>query len=490
MKLRLFHQLFLLVALTALVAALSMASVLSFNLDRGFSHYLDERDVQSLEAFVASAASRLRARDSLSVQAGEDARLGDLISEMVRSGELSVPPPGPDWPEAYPPIGDAPPMPRDGRRKSGPPDTFGARLLVFDTHGVQVFGPPPPPRDPGLTMPERPIEIGGEIIATVRMLPRRPAPGDVDARFLRNQYFGAATLTGLLLAVASVPAFLLARHGAARLAAMQHATDAISLGDFKARVEVRGNDELSAMAQNINKMAAGLEHLEGARRRWLAEIGHELRTPLTALLGELEALQDGVRPIDRAAIASLSEEATRLSLLVEDLHFLAMSDLAAPPCHFAPADAMQIVEAVSARFGRDLGDSGLELTTVHHQPDGLAVIWDRARIEQLFANLLTNSQRYTDTPGQVKITLSGDADAVRMTVEDSAPGVAAEHLNDLFEPLYRIENARDRASGGSGLGLAVSKAIVLAHGGDISAAPSALGGLMIDIRLPADARPA
>eukprot|EP01035_Chromulina_nebulosa_P034866 gene34866-46837_t len=167
MKLRLFHQLFLLVALTALVAALSMASVLSFNLDRGFSHYLDERDVQSLEAFVASAGSRLRARDSSSVQADEDARLGDLISEMVRSGELRAPPPGPDWPEAHPPVGDAPPMPRDGRRKSGPPDTFGARLLVFDAHGVQVFGPPPP-RGPGLTMPERPIEVGGEIIATVR----------------------------------------------------------------------------------------------------------------------------------------------------------------------------------------------------------------------------------------------------------------------------------------------------------------------------------
>ena len=497
MKLRLFHQLFLLVAVTALVAALSMVAVLSFNLDRGFTHYLDERDAQELEAFVTSAEARFRALSEVNSQPDQDTDLTTLLSEMIRSGDLRRPPPGfgRRGMERQPPIGDVgpgPPPRRPRGERGPPPDTFGARLMVFDASGVQVFGPPPPPPriGRGLTMLERSLEIDGKIMGRARLLPRQPTPDGVDARFLRSQYLGAAALTALLLAMASVPAYLLARRGAARLADMQRTTDAISLGDFKARVDLRGNDELSAMAQNINEMAASLEHLEGARRRWLAEIGHELRTPLTALLAELEALQDGVRVIDMAAIRSLAEEATRLNLLVEDLHFLAMSDLAAPPCHFTPADAVEIVEGVGARFGRDLRAAGLELTTHFDHPGALPIIWDRARIDQLFANLLTNSRRYTDAPGQVRISLLREGNTVKITVEDSAPGVAAQHLQDLFEPLYRIEEARDRASGGSGLGLAVSKAIVVAHGGSIAAAPSRLGGLLIDICLPLDARPA
>ena len=112
------------------------------------------------------------------------------------------------------------------------------------------------------------------------------------------------------------------------------------------------------------------------------------------------------------------------------------------------------------------------------------VRWDVARIEQLLANVLTNALRYTDAPGQVRVMLEAVGEHLQATVEDSAPGVPPEHLEALFAPLYRLDAARSRVSGGSGLGLAVSEAIARAHGGTIVAAPSSLGGLAIRVALP------
>ncbi|MEM1020344.1 MAG: ATP-binding protein, partial [Pseudomonadota bacterium] len=116
------------------------------------------------------------------------------------------------------------------------------------------------------------------------------------------------------------------------------------------------------------------------------------------------------------------------------------------------------------------------------------VLWDRGRIDQVLANLLTNALRYTDAPGAVRLSLFEAANDVRLTLEDTAPAVPEAQLEQLFEPLFRLEGSRARASGGSGLGLAVSKSIVRAHGGTIRAQASELGGLAISLSLPKDAR--
>ncbi|MEO0440665.1 MAG: ATP-binding protein, partial [Pseudomonadota bacterium] len=271
---------------------------------------------------------------------------------------------------------------------------------------------------------------------------------------------------------------------AKRLSDMQKATDAIAGGDLNARVATKGMDEIAAMGEDINTMAASLAKLDGTRRRWLAEIGHELRTPLTVLVGELDALQDGVRPINMAAVQSLSDEAKLLSRLVEDLHFLAISDLSGPPCKFEQTDAVMLIKNVAERFAPQLERAGLQLDVDLEACKSIPVYWDQTRIEQLLGTLLTNSERYTDAPGTVRIGLERADEAVIITIEDSAPDVPAKHLPHLFEPLYRLDEARNRATGGSGLGLAVSLTIVSAHSGTITAAPSSLGGLLVEVRLP------
>jgi two-component system sensor histidine kinase BaeS len=118
----------------------------------------------------------------------------------------------------------------------------------------------------------------------------------------------------------------------------------------------------------------------------------------------------------------------------------------------------------------------------------LPVNWDIDRIEQLLANLMENSLRYTHAPGQIRIGLQQAGDAVNVVMEDSAPGVPAAQWPQLFEPLYRGDTARARQQGGSGLGLAICEAIAHAHGGRLSASASALGGLCITVSLPQHAR--
>ena len=138
-------------------------------------------------------------------------------------------------------------------------------------------------------------------------------------------------------------ALWLARQWVRPLLAVQAATARIAQGELDVRVPVERGDEIGDVVRNVNAMAASLQRIEGARRRWLADLSHELRTPLTVLRGEIEALVDGVRQPGEAALRSLREDVLRLGRLVDDLHLLAMADLQALPCHFADADAVQIV---------------------------------------------------------------------------------------------------------------------------------------------------
>jgi two-component system sensor histidine kinase BaeS len=206
------------------------------------------------------------------------------------------------------------------------------------------------------------------------------------------------------------------------------------------------------------------------------------------LRGEIEAIRDGVRALRPEAMASLHEEVLRISALVDDLHLLALSDLKVLPCHPADADAVQIVQSLVQRFATRAASRGLALRCDVGVLTALPVCWDAARIEQLVANLLENSLRYTDAPGEVLITLRCVAARVTLAIEDSAPGVPPMDLARLFEPLYRAEAARDRHSGGSGLGLAICDAIAKAHGGRITASSSVLGGLRLSIELPVSAK--
>jgi two-component system sensor histidine kinase BaeS len=491
MRLRLFHQLFLLITASALVAALAMATVLSLNLDRGFQDYLGARDAEQFAALGDAIEARLNSP-------GASVDPVEALRDIGRPAPLGRPPPPfPGHPPPFPSDegppnmsrGDPPMVTGGPPRGRPPPEDFGSRLVVVDPDGVQRAGLPlPSDADVPAPILRRELHQGNRVIGTLRLLPRGPTPLGVEARFLRSQYLGAAWLTALLLALALVPAWWLARLATTRIDELLTATTAIARGDFSARVAPGGGVEVAALGGNVNLMAASLERLDSARRRWLAEVSHELRTPLAVIRGELDALEDGVRPLSRAAIVSVGDEARRLSGLVDDLHFLAVSDLSGPPCHFASVDAAGLVAPILERFALAATKAGLALALAPIDTAPMIVRWDAGRIDQLLTNLLTNSLRYTDSPGRILVTLAADGEDIAITIDDSAPAVPPEHLQRLFEPLYRLDEARSRAHGGSGLGLAVCAAIVRAHGGSIVAEMSPLGGLRVAIMLPKDAR--
>jgi two-component system sensor histidine kinase BaeS len=266
---------------------------------------------------------------------------------------------------------------------------------------------------------------------------------------------------------------------------VQAATEKIARGEFDSRLNATRGDEIGDAMRNINQMAASLKKLEGARRQWIADMSHELRTPLTVIRGEIDALIDGVIAQTPQAMLSLREEVLKLNALVDDLHLLAMADLRVLPCYFEEIDAIRLMESIVQRFALRATQLGLTLTLICECEARLMVRWDAKRIEQLLGNLLDNSLRYTDAPGNIIVRLrSEDRGNVRIEVEDTAPGVSADDLPRLFEPLFRADASRGRETGGSGLGLAICEQIAKAHHGTIRAYASTLGGVWSQLELP------
>ncbi|MBU3740634.1 MAG: two-component sensor histidine kinase, partial [Rhodoferax sp.] len=270
---------------------------------------------------------------------------------------------------------------------------------------------------------------------------------------------------------------------------LQQATRRIARGDRAVQVAAPGSArsgalEIDQLVADVNSMAVGLAALEDTRRRWIAQISHELRTPLAVLRGELEAIEDGARSPTPALLASLGQEVRQLTRLVDDLHTLSVADLGQLPCSFDDDDADAQLRRIAGRFATRAGQLGLGLE-LPGPAAPLPARWDFGRIAQLLGNLLENSLRYTQAPGRIRIDWQADGAWLRLSVDDSAPGVAPADRARLFEPLYRVDAARSRTeSTGSGLGLSIAQAIAAAHRGRISLHDSPLGGLRVQVDLP------
>jgi two-component system sensor histidine kinase BaeS len=328
----------------------------------------------------------------------------------------------------------------------------------------------------------KPISWQGVPVGYLGYVPRTGLIESLESLYLARQQvtFGAlaaAMLAASLLLAAGVSYWITRR--IRRLAA---SAQALTAGDYAGRIDARGHDELAQLARDFNVLAQTLDAARRSRQQWIADISHELRTPLSILRGEIEALQDGVRPLDQAAIGSLAAEAARLARLIDDLHTLSLSDLGALTYHKEPVDLAEVIEDAIEPQKRALNERGITLET--DLAAGVTVLGDAGRLDQLFSNLLQNSGRYTDAPGRIVVRLRRAADRIVVDWEDSAPGVAHEELARLTDRLYRVERSRSRAGGGSGLGLAIARALVEGHGGTMSAHSSALGGLRIRIELP------
>lgn len=306
-----------------------------------------------------------------------------------------------------------------------------------------------------------------------------------------NRAFGRTLLYSLLAAAlaatiaAALTSLFVARRITNPLKRMLDATRRISRGHYDERVPVGENDELGALSESLNTMAATLEATEQRRREFIADVSHELRTPLSTLRGYMEGLMDGVVEPAEETWALLYAEAERMRRLVDDLQQLSRAEarqLTLDRTPTPPREAARIaVESMLPLFA----EKGVELD------DAIAgdlprMLADRDRLVQVLTNLLNNALRYTPAGGRVILDAEGRGDEVLFRVSDTGVGIASEHLPHVFERFYRVEKSRSREGGGSGVGLAISRALIESMDGRIWAESAGPGrGATFGFTLPA-----
>lgn len=445
-------KLFLAILATCIVVALAMGMAVRYSFDSGFDDYVQEREHQRLDTLSQLLASDYADAQGWQFLAGQRDRWWRSLRLSQRD------------------------LPADREHGARP-----LRVTLVDAQGDWLAGPRV---RAGTDMRRVPVVVDGQTVGWLLTPPlmSRAVNDEIDRRFQARQLRATWVIVGLSVLLAALVSLLLARILLVPVRRMARATHRLASGDYQTRVRVGTPDELGRLARDFNRLAHNLERHEQWRRELMADVSHELRTPLAVLRGEIEALQDGLRPLDAGALGSLAHEVGQLSQLIDDLYELSLADVGALNYHMAPVDlsvlVAQAVDAVRDRFQR----RGLSIDA-QIEP-GLNLQGDERRLAQLMSNLLENSLRYTDRPGQVRIRACRVRDAIELEVADSAPGVAPEHLPRLFERLYRAEASRSRQHGGAGLGLAICRRIVQAHGGRIAAAASGLGGLAIRVTWP------
>lgn len=479
------YKLFLAFTLMMLAVLLLTATLMKSSFQRGFLNYINETEGEQLKNITVKLA-QLYNMDGNWQRIQSDPHVWHQILRPQPQLDLSPPteemfPPPPH--DDFFPADERPPPPQGQLPHIHPPpandplDIRGRVRLIDANHNV-IIGRP----GSRVAAKNQPINVNGKVVGYLSLEPLQGIEKRVDLSFAQQQtqaIYGIA-LFGLL--IAGGVAILIAHHMTMPIKRLVSGAQALTSGHFEQRIKVKTQDELEQLADNFNLLATTLEHNRSQQRQWIADISHELRTPLAILHGEIQAIEDGVREFNPASLQSLAAEVNRLNGLIEDLYQLSLSDSGALRYEKKPVDLVALLQERIDAFSERLQKQQLTLKT--RFPDSLPFHGDPQRLGQLFANLLENTVRYTESGGEIWLHCDVDKQTISLNFEDSKPAVPDAAIAKLFDRLYRVDDSRNRNYGGSGLGLAICKNIVQAHSGTITAHHSELGGLQIEIKLP------
>ncbi|NTW03330.1 MAG: HAMP domain-containing protein, partial [Oscillochloris sp.] len=254
-------------------------------------------------------------------------------------------------------------------------------------------------------------------------------------------------------------------------------------GDLGHQVTVHSRDELGELAIQFNHMSADLAKAIQLRRQMTADIAHDLRTPLTVISGYLESLRDQVLKPTPERFATLYDETQILQRLVDDLHTLSLADAGELPLQRRPTEPGQILAHVTETYGHTAEQAGVSLVT---RTSGMLpeVNIDYERMSRALGNLVSNALRYTPAGGSICLGAIINNGSLLLSVADTGSGISAEHLPNIFERFYRADVARQQYTGESGLGLAIVRSIIEAHGGKVSVESTIGKGTTFTVSLP------
>jgi two-component system sensor histidine kinase BaeS len=481
--------------LTSVVLVVSQVLVMQWSIGKGMIDYVNERELKALNTVASSLAELYQKDGSWQQISGNHKRFKNIIDKELADSEFSSP------------QGNRPPnRPREPGHWMGQNQADRNNSQMEGREGPK--GPPPPRGGPpifevsyalldfdktflaGLYSAELSfsyidIIVEEKTIGFLAVSKRDHLTAGYELNFVKQQQRYILFIALGLVLVAMLIAMPLAAHFVKPIKSLTSAMSKLTSGQFQQRIDLKRKDEFAHLSRDFNELAATLQQNEQARKRWLADISHELRTPVAVLKGELESMLDGVRPLSLERIQSANEEVTQLEQLLDDLHELTRNDLGTLHYRKESLNLVKLLHEEVKRYQTLLAENGFKVT-FSDLPQEVFVFADTKRLRQLMANLFTNTAKYANDGDMLNISVNvlQQSHQVEIRFEDNGCGVDEVNLDKLFDHLFRIENSRNRETGGSGLGLSICQKIVDAHHGKISAFASDLGGLGILIILP------
>jgi len=358
------------------------------------------------------------------------------------------------------------------------PDRLGlsSRLSLYDVNHQFVVGEPSPDQ-----VSYRPISVDGKVVGYLGLKPVLDQDDALSINFFSNQKRYLFLVYAFTFLVSLIAASLLATYFKIPIQRLLRGTRELTKGNYEYQVKINRNDELGDLSCELNQLAVILDHHETSRRQWVADTSHELKTPLAVLQAQIEAMQDGIRKPTPEHFESMLRQVTSLKKLTQDLADLAQAEAMQLKCYFAEVNPWAVIEQEIDNFKPKFEQAQLTVTA---QGDNTNLLLDIDRFKQIMVNLIGNSIRYTEEGGQIHIHTEQSTTEWTVYVDDSPLGLTDEQLVNLGQRFYRVDDSRTRATGGTGLGLALSVKITEALGGKLSFEHSPLGGLRCKLTFP------
>jgi two-component system, OmpR family, sensor histidine kinase BaeS len=485
---RIHNKLFLVLFSFSFVLVTALVLLIQWSINKGIIDYVNSKEVENLKPLVTQLENEYKKQNSWKSIKGEHKKFGDLLllslQDNVAPTAQQRPPQHPQHrPQGRPPHLNDQDMPAPQRPLDRRP-VHDAGFALLDINKIPIAGHFVKEIDYNETaINVNEIQVGWLITPKHKLI-----TDGYELDFLEQQksYLWLIALFAMLLVgLITLP---LAHHLAGPIKKIILGMHKLTQGDYQQQVTLNRKDELGDLSRDFNQLAITLFENENARKRWLANISHELRTPVAILRGELEAMLDGVRQLDKYNIESANDEVKHLQHLIDDLHQLTSADIGGMHYHKKTIDISAWLNAEVDKYAGYLSASHTALV-VDIKATDIYVFADTTRLCQLFENLINNCIKYAEASVlnlSLSIQENNGVKKVRIGIEDDGIGVPEQHLTNLFEYLYRVESSRNRKTGGAGLGLSICEHIVLAHQGTIKAEASSLGGLAIIIELPVE----
>ena len=492
------NKLFLFLFSFSLILVTILVLLMQWSIGKGMVEYVVSKEIQALKPVVLKLSEEYQLNNNWRSMDGRHNKFRHLISKQLANSDFGPTENQfqqpkhrrPNRPNMMPPPSNQnrPPLREDFKRRPPPPHKGEGQYALLDINEELIAGNFVATLDYTKTA----IMVNNIVVGYFAVSKRNRLTQGYEVDFIEQQRHYLWLIALLVMSLVASVTFPLARHIVEPIKLITQGMHKLTQGDYHQSITLKRQDELSELSRDYNELALTLAENESARKRWLANISHELRTPVAILRGELEAMLDKVRPLTLNNIASANDEVKHLQRLIDDLNLLTSTDVGSMGYRKQHENVVSLMQNEVEKYHGYLADAGIVLNLDLNLQEAI-IYADKNRLFQLFENIINNCIKYSSaTQLKISITLGKSIDnaikenenTVIITFEDDGVGVEKKHLPHLFEHLYRVEDSRNRKTGGSGLGLSICRHIVIAHQGKIAAQKSHLGGLAVMITLP------